>query len=278
MESSTTNNFDGIDAQSMANDTFMDIAVPLASDKEAGSVPPTQPPAPMQAGETRPRVIFCLPGREFSRHFLISWTRLLMTLTEAKVDVVMSQNANSMVHFARMNCLGGDNRKGKNQKPFQGEIPYNYLIWIDSDIVFNPEDVIRLLRSPHAVTAGYYRMENSMAFAAVKTWDEEYFAKNGTFEFLTEEAIKEYRDTTTQEYMPVDYTGMGMMCFRYGVLENLEYPWFASPITTIKTADGQEFHDIMSEDVYLCRKLKEAGTTIMLDTTIRVGHLKSVPL
>ena len=54
--------------------------------------------------------------------------------------------------------LGGDVLAGPNQKPFQGKVDYDVIVWIDSDIIFTPEDVFKLLDSPHDVTAGVYMM------------------------------------------------------------------------------------------------------------------------
>jgi len=31
----------------------------------------------------------------------------------------------------------GDENLGQNQKPFQGKIDYDFIMWIDSDMVFN---------------------------------------------------------------------------------------------------------------------------------------------
>ena len=49
-----------------------------------------------------------------------------------------------MVNFARCKCAGADVRRGKKQKPFDG-LPYDYMMWIDSDIIFNNESFEKLL-------------------------------------------------------------------------------------------------------------------------------------
>lgn len=213
------------------------------------------------------KVIFALPGKEYSREFLMSWTELMMQATAKGHQCMVSQNYSSVVHFARAKCLGGDVLAGPDQKPFQGKVDYDAVMWIDSDIVFKPDDFLKILESPHDVTAGLYMMEDMENFAVVKEWDEEFFKKNGTFEFVKATTVFE------EQYMPVAYAGMGWMLVRSGVMEKLKYPWFYGPLQTIGQAQ-----DMMSEDVAFCRSLAASGTQVYVDTSIRVGHQKKVIL
>jgi hypothetical protein len=220
------------------------------------------------------KIIFCLPGREYSREFLLSWSDLLVQTIKKGHEVLISQQHSSVVHFARAKCLGADVLKGATQKPFQGQIEYDCIMWIDSDIVFSPDDFFKLLDSPHDVTAGSYMMADLKNLCAVKNWDTEYFKTNGTFEFITPEMLKGVKDLTDERYLKVAYCGMGWMMIKNGVIEKLDYPWFKSDVETFLGKEGQTIVDLCSEDVSFCRALEKAGVQIMLDTTLRVGHLK----
>jgi hypothetical protein len=213
------------------------------------------------------RIVFCLPGREYSREFLLAWSDLLMQAASKGHQCMISQQYSSVVHFARAKCLGGDVLKGADQKPFQGQVEYDAIMWIDSDIVFKPEDFWRILESPQDVTAGLYMMEDLTHFAAVKDWNEEYFKKFGTFKFLRPDDI-----VGAAEYMPVAYAGMGWMLIRKGVIEDLKYPWFWGNLQTI----GDDLVDMNSEDVAFCKALAEAGHVVYVDTKLRVGHQKKM--
>jgi len=177
---------------------------------------------------------------------------------------MISQQYSSVVHFARAKCLGGDVLKGPDQKPFQGQVDYDVMMWIDSDIVFKPEDFFALLESPHDVTAGLYMMEDLQHFATVKEWNEDFFVKTGTFKFMRPDDI-----VGTPQYVPVAYTGMGWMMIRKGVVEDLKYPWFWGDLQKVDA-----LVDMNSEDVAFCRALQAAGHTIHVDTKVRVGHQK----
>jgi hypothetical protein len=212
------------------------------------------------------RIVFCMPGREYSREFLLSWSDLLMQATAKGHQCMISQQYSSVVHFARAKCLGGDVLKGPDQKPFQGGVEYDAMMWIDSDIVFKPEDFFKILESPHDVTAGLYMMEDLTHFAAVKDWKEDDFVKSGTFRFMRPEDI-----VGSSQYVKVAYAGMGWMLIRKGVVEDLKYPWFWSDLQKIG-----DLVDMSSEDVAFCRSLEAAGHPVHIDTQLRVGHQKKM--
>lgn len=211
-------------------------------------------------------IIFCLPGREYSREFLLAWSDLMVQVSSKGHTFSISQNYSSVVHFARAKCLGGDVLKGPDQKPFQGQVDYDVMMWIDSDIVFKPDDFFQLLESPHKVTSGVYMMEDMQHIAAVKDWNEEYFKKYGTFKFLRSDDI-----VGVSTYMQVAYAGMGWMLIHKGVVENLKYPWFHSDLQKVG-----DLVDMSSEDVAFCRALEAAGHPVHLDTKLRVGHQKKM--
>ena len=210
------------------------------------------------------KVVFCMPGRTYSREFLLAWSDLLMQATNRGHQVMISQQYASVVHFARAKCLGGDVLRGPDQKPFQGGVDYDVMMWIDSDMVFKPEDFFNLLDSPHDVTAGLYMMENLTEFAAVEKWDTDHFAEYGSFKFIRPDEL-----TNAPQYLPVAYAGMGWMMIRKGVVEDLKYPWFWSPLETIGN-----LVDMGSEDVAFCKALNAAGHQVYIDTKVRVGHQK----
>ena len=214
------------------------------------------------------KLVFCMPGRSYSREFLLAWSDLLMQASSKGHQIMISQQYSSVVHFARAKCLGGDVLKGPDQKPFQGQVDYDAMMWIDSDMVFKPEDFFNLLESPHDVTAGLYMMEDLQHFATVKEWDEDFFTKTGTFKFMSPEDLNGL-DSDESRYLPVAYTGMGWMLIKKGVVEDIKYPWFAAPLQTIGS-----LVDMNSEDVAFCRAIKAAGHEIHIDTKVRIGHQK----
>lgn len=212
------------------------------------------------------RIIFCLPGRSFSGKFLQSWTELHSACVHRGIDVLLSQRSNSNVYYVRAQCLGANVLRGKYQKPFDGAIKYDYVMWIDSDQVFKAEQFFKLLSHNKDIVGGLYLMEGGKQFAVVKDWDEEYFRQNSTFKFLEPPDLDKNKDL-----MEVSYTGFGFLLIKYGVFENITYPWFEPQIINF----NNDVTDFASEDVSFCLKAKKAGFKIHIDPTVIVGHEKT---
>lgn len=211
------------------------------------------------------RIIFCLPGPSFSHNFLMSWTELLREVFVKGHTPYISCQQDSVVYYVRNKCLGGDVLRGKDQKPFNGQIAYDYMMWLDSDMVFQAKDFFKLLSWNKNIVSGMYKSKGGQVFTTVEKWDEEYFKKTGSFQFMTDKDIKGKKDL-----IDVAYTGFGFILFKYGVFEALEYPWFQPIFHTIGNA-----RDFSSEDVSICRLLKEKNYKIYVDPTVRVGHEKT---
>jgi hypothetical protein len=213
-------------------------------------------------------VVFCLPGASYSGRFLQCWTDLLGWCLANGIRPLLSQHYSCNIYYARTMCLGADILRGAKQRPFDGKLAYDYLMWIGSDVVFTPGQFQRLLSHQVDIVAGLYLMEDGKHFATVKDWDEEYFTKHGPFQFLRPEDVQ-----GAQRLVEVAYTGMGFMLVKHGLFEKLEYPWFRP----VEKRIG-DVVDFTMEDVAFCLRAKETGFTILVDPCVRVGHQKSLVL
>ena len=216
-------------------------------------------------------VVVALPGREFSGNFVKNWSQTVMILSQKGYRVIMLNEYSSFVPFSRMKTLGLDVTRGATQVPFDGKLEYDVWLTIDSDIFFIPEQVIELIEDTdkHPVVSGLYRMSDLQHYAVVKEWDIDYFKKHGSFEFLKVKDLD-----TSEKYMKVAYNGMGFFACRKGVIENLKYPYFSYPLIEMETEDGKVLRDMCSEDVAFCKNLKDAGYSVTVNTSLRVGHEK----
>jgi hypothetical protein len=213
-------------------------------------------------------IVFCLPGNSFSGNFLLCFTRLITYCIQQGYQFTVFCKQSCNIYYVRNMCLGGDLSKGENQKPYNGDIDYDYLMWIDSDIIFTPEQFQKLINDDKDVVSGLYRMENGTQFATVKDWDEKYFEKNLSFQFLTPEDIKDKK-----ELFDVSYTGFGFILIKRGVFERMTYPWFKQMEQRIGN-----MVDMCMEDVTFCLRAKELGYKINIDPQVIVGHEKRLIL
>ena len=218
------------------------------------------------------RVIFCLPGKQFSDNFLMCWSELLVQCITAGMDIKISQHYSPSLYHVRNYCLGGNTLKGINQKPFQGNIEYDYIMWIDSDQIFTFDHFKKLLNANKDIVSGLYMMSDNTNYATIEKWDEEYYKIHGRFEFLNRESVAKKTDL-----FKADYTGFGWMLIKKGVFEKIEYPWF-KPFWTEFTMDDLVIRDFSFEDVAFCKDAQKNGFDIWIDPTAIVGHEKMMIL
>lgn len=256
-------------------------------------------------------IVFCLPGRGCSFQFLKSFVQLCFDLVQNNMSIQISQDYSSMVNFARCKCLGANVLRGPDQLPWDGKLPYDYQLWIDSDIVFNTEKFWQLcdLAFPdEAVMYGEDEEGNKVATFEEKV-DENgnvisrslkadpekdrpiaagwYSTEDGrttsVAHWLDEDDFRsnggvmnhEMIDGISKRKKPftVDYTGFGWVMIKNGVFEHddMKYPWFAPKMQVFESGAVQ---DMCGEDVSFCLDAKEAGFEIWCDPRIRVGHEK----
>ena len=211
-----------------------------------------------------------MPGNRFSEKFLQSWTELLIWCGRNNINPLTSYAYDSNVYYVRSRCLGASVDRGEYQIPFNGSIKYDYIMWIDSDMVFGTSHFEQLLELNTDVACGIYKTADQETYATVEKWDTEQYKREGKFHFLTPGDVRNYRASVIE----VDYSGMGWMLIKKGVIENIKYPWFA-PIW-IDVGNGMK--EFSSEDVGFCHRVREAGFKIMANTNVVVGHEKSCVL
>lgn len=235
----------------------------------------------------RPVVVVCIPGNTFSGRFLKCWTEALMMLSE-HYEVILANAYSSQVNFARTLCLGADVLRGPDQKPFNGEIKYDVIFFLDSDMSFSGPMIHVLIQNcivnKNKIVSGTYAMEGGQQMACIENWDEEYYVKNGHFKFIdVKDAEERVKSNDPKKYIiRCGYAGMGCMAIPYGIFEDsrFKYPWFFRDITRFhnKGPEGQSIWEGTSEDVSFIRNLVDAGVIdgIYVDLKIRFGHEKTV--
>jgi len=208
------------------------------------------------------RIVFCLPGNSYSGEFLENFMTVWTWCLQNGHQPIMSQNYSSMVNFARCKVAGADVKKGPNQKPF-GDMHYDYMMWIDSDIVFTVEHFTKLLSMDCDVASGWYSQPGGTT-PVVENMQDQHFVENGYYNFITTDDMSKRKFA-----FRADYIGFGWVLVKRGVFERMQYPWFAP--RKIKVGD---YYEMCSEDVAWCLDAKQLGIDIYVDPQVRVGHEK----
>lgn len=146
---------------------------------------------------------------------------------------------------------------------------FDSVLFIDSDMMFAPEDAVRLLRSPEPVIAG--------AYAAKKLGNGQL---NACFE--DESQPIRFGPWATAPY-PVKKVGAGMLRIKTAVLRqmvtDLELPYcrmaerFAWPFFQPVVVDEDGEKRYFGEDYSFCWRCRQMGITPMVDTSFRVYHI-----
>ena len=141
-----------------------------------------------------------------------------------------------------------------------------WLLWLDTDMVFTPVDFDNILRrggmGNPIVTGLYYRASDPPTPCAMRY-------KDGHARVLTTVA--------PNKAISVDTAGFGFMLTHREVLEkmapqyNPTHPWFDNGQIG---PNGQA----LADDSSFCFRAKELGYDIILDTSIRLGHIKAKPI
>lgn len=234
-------------------------------------------PASTAVEKKRPLVVFVIAGKSFTPGFFDSWFRFLMSMTnnERPFNIGMYRCYTPEIYHCRIYAVGGHPLKGPQQIPWQGEVPYDYMFWLDTDIVFTPEQVLalynRMERQPEVdVLSGVYLMQNALMSTVVADWDDDFFNENGHYKLYTPEELQELKQKRSDGLVQSFAAGMGFMIIRKGVFERIRYPWF-----------GPRYHEryhtceFASEDISWCANLKDAGINVYVDPDVMLGHEKT---
>ena len=206
------------------------------------------------------KIIFCIPGNSFSNRFLKCWTNLTRELHKRDIEYELLSQYIPNVYQVRSLLLGADRKFGQYQIPWQGKKDYDYIMWIDSDQVFEPNDFFKLLEHDKDIVSGLYlRKPQGDTLNDIPI----------EFACFNEDGKMLYTNEVNGELRKVWSNGMGWMLIKKGVFEKIEYPWFGPII------EGLGFH---GEDVSFQLRAKDVGFDSYVDTSIVVGHEKGVVL
>lgn len=216
------------------------------------------------------KVIFCIPGKSFSANFLKSWTELVACFPNYNIDFALNGAVSSNVYVARTLCLIENETLAFHQKPFDGLYDYDYIMWIDSDSIFKPQQfkklMVRMEKNRRlSILSGIYLQDMGQEYTTVVKLKTDSVKKYGRPKFLTPAGI-----TGKKGLIKVAYTGMGFMLIRQGVFEKIPYPWFM-PVITKSRGKKTGF---ASEDASFCIRARKLGFDIWIDPTVIIGHEK----
>lgn len=212
--------------------------------------------------ENHVNVLICTPGRSMEAEYVKSLVQTLGYLNSNGISYLYLNEYSSQVSAAReATAMGSRYLQAFETKPLSGQVTYDKMIWIDSDISWTPDQFIKLYESKYDIVSGVYFNHEGVPMFSVK--EDEIFYNPETLRG------KEYP-------FEIFAAGFGFISIKSGVFENMKRPWFETVYQRIENEEGKEMFIPWGEDYSWCKKATDAGYKIYLDPSIRVGHHKKV--
>lgn len=144
---------------------------------------------------------------------------------------------------------------------------FDEIVWIDADVVFDPEAVDRLRSHDLPIVCGIYPKKSMRALACTLSKDarEIHFGERGGL-------------------IEIEFTAAGFLYTRRSVYDRVQHafdlpvcnqqfgeamvPYFLPMV--VGASDGPHY---LAEDFAFSHRVREAGFKIIADTTIRLGHV-----
>lgn len=209
-------------------------------------------------------VVIATPGSHLMGSYVKSLLKTLEVFSQNNISSIYANAYASHVGDAREITLSGTPHNSLTERrPFEGNISYDTILWIDSDIAWEPNDALRLIRSDKDIVTGAYLLADGRTPIYPKVLENGYT----------------YQDILNKtELEEISGCGFGFMAVKKGVFENLTRPWFQSA-NIDKEIDGTNYNfNIMGEDLSWCYRARNAGFKIWFDPMVRVTHHKTLQL
>lgn len=210
-------------------------------------------------------VLIATPGHSLMGSYVMSLLATTQHLNAEGISWAWLNRYASHVADAREITLANSlhNNIGET-RPLYGQMTYNKIMWIDSDIAWTPDQFMRLYESDLDIISGAYMLETGEVTAYPQRLGRGMNARD---------------IVNMTEPVKVHGVGFGFLAVKQGIFEQLSRPWFQSVPVTMTGDDGQDYtFPIMGEDISWCERVGRLGYDIWLDPTVRVTHHKMMRL
>lgn len=133
---------------------------------------------------------------------------------------------------------------------------YDYVLFIDSDIGFNLQQVLNLLEQDKDIISGAYIRRDRQEMFNCGMWKEDIPG-----------AIYYDLNKETTGLHKVDFVGGGFLLCKSSVFPKIEYPWFRRVLV-----GDDVLQEEIPEDYGFCLGARKAGFELWVDCDVQVYH------
>jgi len=137
-------------------------------------------------------------------------------------------------------------------------INFDYLLSVDSDIVMPPDTLVKMFNHDVDIVSGVYIQRKP------ETDIIEIYRKN-SYGGVSNVSMENISPNGLHE---IDACGFGCVLIKSDVIKKIQYPQFLY-------TSAVDHKDTISEDIYFCKKAKEHGVKIYVDSSIICNHIGS---
>ena len=218
------------------------------------------------SNEVRPHynVVITTPGNKMCSEYVKSLLNTVSILNLNGITWIYQNESSSIVSNAREATISGSiSLEVNNSSPGNGKYTYDKIFMIVSDIVWSPDQFLELLNTDVDFISGvYYEKTGTHAMVHV--------SGNGSGPMPREEVQKLQ---TIDGLIEVYGVGLGFVCVKMGVFEELKRPWFKIGTMNYRV-DDIDYDIPVGEDLYFCERVFQNNHKIYVNPKIIVGHVK----
>lgn len=168
------------------------------------------------------------------------------------MDLSMRSAAHcAMLPISSTGCYVEDTRNGAVQYALNTGIPFDFMLWIDADMIFPGDALMRLLAHDKDIIGANYRTRTPPhSFCGI-------YAGLGDRQPTAEKLL-------SPGIHPMIQMPAGLLLTRFDIYRKMGYPWFKPGM-----------HSEPRDDIYFCRKATSLGYEIWCDhdLTKEVRHI-----
>ena len=211
---------------------------------------------------TRSDILIATPGHSAKMEYVKSLVKTCAALDEKGLTYRFISRYSSFVPTARELTALDSSQHDFGTTSVAGGWDYKKIIWIDSDIEWEPEDFLKLYESDLDIVSGLYQLD--WAGTVAVNYPNEYGAPTrvNKVEFLLHDAPVE-----------VGGVGFGFVAIKAGVFEKMARPWFL--INRVQWSPlNPDLKVNVGEDYSWCANASRAGFKIFVDPLVKIKHHK----
>jgi len=158
---------------------------------------------------------------------------------------------------------------------------YDWLLFIDSDVEFTPQDVVAVTSTPHAIVGGAYTSyHNGQQFVVAYNFGPGIHGPNTLLDLTVPEL-----DAMPPTPTPIDAIGTGFLAIhrtainRFTEFYESPQPWFAELTVAPDPSDESSSHLTgihLGEDLTFCLRANAINIPVHIHPLVRLHHFKTI--